>query len=118
MAEDITHQNIKIQCQISANLKMEYRMNKQEFGKSTWDEETSNKRAGNRGAERAAFMRLENGSNVVRVITDPHVYLSHKYKDEADTSTNSFGEKIMCSAPLHKSCVLCDNKNQPKSVGL
>lgn len=89
-------------------------MSNQKFGTSTWDEETGGKR-GAQGAngdkKRDAFMRLNDGNNLVRVVTKPHLYLSHKYKEEGDPG---FGDKIMCSAPLHKSCVLCDRKDRAK----
>lgn len=88
-------------------------MVKQSYGSTTWDEETGGKRggAGAGGGKRDQFMRLENGPNVLRVVTKPHRYLSHKYKVEGD---QGYGEKIPCSMPLHGSCPVCDLKDKPK----
>ena len=86
-------------------------MSNQKFGTTTWDEETGNKRGQQGDKKRDVFMRLGDGSNPVRVITKPHLYLSHKYKEEGDAG---YGDKIMCSAPLHKSCPLCDRKDRAK----
>lgn len=88
-------------------------MVKQSYGSTTWDEETGgNKRGGGGGDhKRDQFMRLQDGPNVLRVVTKPHRYLSHKYKMEGDSG---YGEKIPCSMPLHGSCPVCDLKDKPK----
>lgn len=51
------------------------------------------------------FIRLDEGSNELRIITQPFQYLVHKYKKEGD---KGFGQKVMCSK-IHGSCPLCDN---------
>lgn len=89
-------------------------MSNAKFGMSDWDQELSNGK-GNRqagaGGKKDVYMRLQEGSNPVRILTRPFQYLSHKYKAEGDTG---FGDKVMCSAPLHKACPLCDLKDRPK----
>lgn len=84
----------------------------QKFGMSDWDQEFGgNKRAGNANGKKDVYMRLQEGNNPVRILTRPFQYLSHKYKAEGDAG---FGDKVMCSAPAHKSCPLCDMKDRPK----
>jgi hypothetical protein len=50
------------------------------------------------------FLRLNNGTNEVRIVTSPFQYLVHKYKKEGDPG---FGQKVGCSF-IHGSCQLCD----------
>jgi hypothetical protein len=52
------------------------------------------------------FLRLDEGANEMRLVTQPYQYLVHKYKKEGDPG---FGQKIPCSA-IHGSCPLCDLK--------
>lgn len=59
---------------------------------------------------RDTFLRLEKGSNIVRIVTAPHQYTSHRYKKEGDPG---FGHKIMCSV-MHGSCPLCALGDKPK----
>jgi hypothetical protein len=49
------------------------------------------------------FLRLDEGSNELRLVTAPFQYLVHKYKKDGDPG---FGQKVGCSA-LHGSCQLC-----------
>ncbi len=74
--------------------------NKVSFGKSTWDEETGNGKGrgmqNNSDRPKDAWMRLERGSNKVRVVTKPYSYLSCKYTGDG---AGSFGDKVMCSMP-------------------
>ena len=51
-----------------------------------------------------AWLRLDEGSNVIRLVTAPHQYLVHKsVKAENDPG---FGQKVSCSM-IHGSCDLC-----------
>lgn len=77
-------------------------------GLADWNEETG-KPGGNQ--KRDEFMRLQDGSNVVRIVTQPHQYYSHKFKEPGDPG---FGDKIGCSMPTHKSCPVCAQKDRPK----
>jgi len=79
------------------------------FGEVSWDEESSG------GGEKKSnakdtFLRLEDGSNVVRLLTRPHQYLVHKgIKREND---KGYGQKVSCSI-ANGSCTLCDQGLKP-----
>lgn len=51
------------------------------------------------------WLRLEEGSNVVRLVTQPHQYITHKSVKKV--GDKGFGQKVPCSA-VHDSCPLCD----------
>ena len=71
------------------------------FGEVSWNDDVY------AGSEKKnlkdLFLRLDEGSNELRLITQPFQYLVHKYKKEGDPG---FGQKISCSA-IHGSCPLC-----------
>lgn len=54
------------------------------------------------------FISLDSGSNKVRLITDPYVYMIHKFKEEGD---RGFPYKVKCSR-YHGSCPLCDHPDK------
>jgi len=56
------------------------------------------------------FLRLDEGPNEIRLLTQPHQYLVHKYKKDGDTG---FGQKVQCSA-IHGSCPLCAGGDKAK----
>jgi hypothetical protein len=58
------------------------------------------------------FLRLTEGPNEVRLVTNPFQYLVHKYKKDAN-NPKDFGQKIGCSA-IHGSCPLCDLGDKAK----
>lgn len=58
-----------------------------EFGKSK-------KNSGGGGGSGDPWMRLQSGDNLVRLLTKPHVYMQHKYREKGD---KGYGEKIPCS---------------------
>lgn len=74
------------------------------FGEVSWNDDVfsggDNKKNTN---SKDLFLRLEEGSNEMRLITQPFQYLVHKYKKEGDPG---FGQKVSCSA-IHGSCPLC-----------
>ena len=83
--------------------------NASKYGLTGWDDvELSNGK--NMKRNRDEFIRLDSGSNVVRIVTKPHQYLVHKYKEKGDLG---FGDKIMCSA-FHGSCPVCELGDRPK----
>ena len=60
------------------------------YGLTSWDDvELSSGRV---KKTRDEFIRLDSGSNLVRILTEPHQYLVHKYKEKNDPG---FGDKIM-----------------------
>lgn len=57
------------------------------------------------------WMRLEQGNNELRIITDPYQYVEHRYKAEGD---KGYGDRIRCSAVAYGSCPICDMRD-PKT---
>lgn len=76
-------------------------MTTQKYGEVGWGDVTNEGPV--RGDSKDTFLRLEKGSNIVRIITSPFQYTVHRYKKEGDPG---FGQKVMCSA-VHGSCPLC-----------
>lgn len=73
------------------------------FGEVSWNDDVfagENKKQTN---SKDLFLRLDDGDNEMRLVTQPFQYLVHKYKKEGDAG---FGQKINCSA-LNGSCPLC-----------
>jgi hypothetical protein len=57
------------------------------------------------------YLRLQNGNNVVRVVTKPHEYLVHRYKAHEDDP--GYGDRIMSSIH-HGSDPLIEMGQKPK----
>lgn len=73
------------------------------FGEVSWSDDVfagENKKQTN---SKDLFLRLDEGSNEMRIITQPFQYLVHKYKKEGDPG---FGQKVSCSM-IHGTCPLC-----------
>ena len=75
------------------------------FGEVSWNDDVF---PGSDGGKKNTnskdlFLRLEEGSNEMRLVTQPFQYLVHKYKKEGDPG---FGQKVSCSS-IHGSCPLC-----------
>lgn len=80
------------------------------FGEVSWNDNTygnDNKKNTN---NKDLWLRLDEGSNEMRLITQPFQYLVHKYKKEGDPG---FGQKVSCSQ-IHGSCPLCDLGDKAK----
>ena len=81
------------------------------FGEVNWNDDVfggnENKKNTN---SKDLFLRLEEGSNEMRLVTQPFQYLVHKYKKEGDPG---FGQKVSCSA-IHGSCPLCESGDKAK----
>lgn len=58
------------------------------------------------------FLRLDEGSNELRIVTAPYQYLVHKIKKEPN-NPKDFGQKVSCSA-VHGSCPACDSGDKAK----
>lgn len=56
-------------------------------------------------ANKDLWLRLEEGSNVVRLVTQPHQYITHKSVKKV--GDKGFGQKVGCST-VHGSCPLCE----------
>ena len=74
------------------------------FGEINWSDDVFGGQDGKKNTNsKDLFLRLDEGPNEVRLITQPFQYLVHKYKKADDTG---FGQKVQCSA-IHGSCPLC-----------
>jgi len=79
-------------------------MSNNKFGLSNWSEDNNKFTKRDDKAfdgPRIAFLKLKEGNNVVRVITDPYKYFSIDFKN--DPEQKGFGKRIKCSEPL-ESC--------------
>lgn len=72
------------------------------FGEVSWNDDVYTG-GGERKNSKDLFLRLSEGSNEMRLVTQPFQYLVHKYKKEGDAG---WGQKVSCSA-IHGSCPLC-----------
>lgn len=79
------------------------------FGEVSWNDDLDgfNSKKTN---SKDLFLKLDEGSNEVRLITAPFQYLVHKYKKD---ETDKFGQKVSCSA-VHGKCPLCDMGDKAK----
>src|ERR1700676_490471 len=78
------------------------------FGEVSYnDDSTEHKKYPN---SKDLFLRLNEGSNELRLVTAPYQYLVHKYKKEGD---QGYGQKVGCSI-MHGSCQLCDAGDKAK----
>jgi len=81
------------------------------FGEVNWNDDVFGGNEGKKNTNsKDLFLRLEEGSNEMRLVTQPFQYLVHKYKKEGDSG---FGQKVSCSA-IHGSCPLCDTGDKAK----
>jgi len=79
------------------------------FGEVSWNDDVfsgSEKKVNNKDL----FLRLDEGDNELRLVTQPFQYLVHKYKKEGDAG---FGQKVSCSM-IHGSCPLCAAEDKAK----
>jgi hypothetical protein len=80
------------------------------FGEVSWNDDVfpgDNKKQTN---SKDLFLRLNEGVNEIRILTQPHQYLVHKYKKAGDTG---FGQKVQCSA-ANGGCPLCATGDKAK----
>ena len=84
------------------------------FGEMNWSDESLDVGGNNRKEfNKDLFLRLSDGSNEVRLITQPYQYLVHKYKKNPEDKKD-FGQKILCSQ-IHGRCPVCDTGDKPKA---
>ncbi len=82
------------------------------FGEISWnDDEFGGDKKGTNAKD--LFLRLDEGSNEMRLITQPFQYLVHKYKKEPN-NPKDFGQKVYCSS-IHGSCPLCSAGDKAKT---
>lgn len=82
------------------------------FGEISWNDDVYSGEARKNSNNKDLFLRLEEGSNEMRLITQPFQYLVHKVKKDA-SNPKDFGQKVPCSA-LHGSCPLCSIGDKAK----
>lgn len=74
------------------------------FGEVSWNDNLDVFDGGNKKTNsKDLFLKLDEGDNEVRLITQPFQYLVHKYKKD---DSDKFGQKVYCSG-VHGSCPLC-----------
>lgn len=69
--------------------------NKGSFGETSWNVDTSSGGFKKDPNKKDQFLRLDQGSNVVRVLCKPHEYLSHRFKPHAKDP--GFGDSVRSS---------------------
>lgn len=80
------------------------------FGEVSWNDDVYGDSDKKNSNAKDLFMRLDEGSNELRLITQPYQMLVHKYKKEGDPG---YGQKVYCSA-IHGSCPLCSLGDKAK----
>jgi hypothetical protein len=80
------------------------------FGEVSWTDDVFGGDGKKNTNSKDLFLRLGEGPNEMRLITQPFQYLVHKYKKDGDTG---FGQKVQCSA-IHGSCPLCSVGDKAK----
>ena len=80
------------------------------FGEISWNDDSFDGESKKKESNKDIWLRLGEGSNEVRLITQPYQYLVHKYKKEGDPG---FGQKVYCSS-ANGSCPLCDAGDKAK----
>lgn len=84
-------------------------MSTAKYGATSWDDvEISVNRNANK---KDVFLSLENGANIVRILTKPYEFLVHQYK--TNPKDPGFGQKVMSSIH-HGSDPLVDRGMRPK----
>lgn len=79
------------------------------YGEISWNDDIYN--GGERKSSKEDWLRLKDGSNEVRLVTNPFQYLYHRYKKEGDPG---FGQKVNCAAS-NGGCPLCATGDKPKT---
>ncbi len=82
------------------------------FGEISWNDDVYAGEGRKNTNNKDLFLRLEEGSNEMRLITQPFQYLVHKVKKDPN-NPKDFGQKVPCSA-LHGSCPLCSIGDKAK----
>jgi hypothetical protein len=82
------------------------------FGEVSWEDDVFSGGDKQKSNAKDLFLRLDEGSNEMRIITQPFQYLVHKYKKDPN-NPKDFGQKVSCSA-IHGSCPLCTMGDKAK----
>lgn len=83
------------------------------FGEVSWNDDVFGGDGKKNTNNKDLFLRLDEGSNEMRIVTQPFQYLVHKIKKDPN-NPKDFGQKVSCSA-AHGSCPACDgDKAKPR----
>src|SRR5271169_5992865 len=82
------------------------------FGEVNWTDDVFNGEGKKNTNSKDLFLRLDEGANELRLVTQPFQYLVHKHKKDP-TNPKDFGQKVQCSA-IHGSCPLCSTGDKAK----
>lgn len=89
-------------------------MNNGKYGLVSWDEVDTNIGGKmKKDNDKEIFLKMEDGPNKVRILTKPHQFMVHTYKEPGD---QGWGFKVMCSKH-HGRCVLCDKAEKYRASG-
>jgi len=83
------------------------------FGEINWTDDFVGGSGKKGSGGKDLFLRLNEGSNIVRLVTQPYQYLVHKYKKDPE-NPKDFGQKVNCSA-VNGSCPLCEAGDKAKA---
>src|SRR5271166_2166083 len=72
------------------------------FGEINYDDSYTGQKS---GAGKDLFLRLDEGNNEIRLLTNPFQYMVHKVKKDP-INKKDYGQKVQCSA-MHGSCDAC-----------
>lgn len=78
----------------------------EDYGLTTWDDVAPDaKKFDEPRANYKDILKLKNGNNIVRILTNPFIYWLHKYK--ADPDAKGYPDKIKCAKREGITCPLC-----------
>lgn len=83
-------------------------MSNNSYGLQGWGDVDLSHSTPKQGKQESKFLRLDEGDNRVRLLTQPSQYWQHKYKPPGDTG---YGFRILCSKAgdnVTGNCALCD----------
>jgi hypothetical protein len=82
------------------------------FGEVSWNDDVFGGDGKKNTNNKDLFLRLDEGSNEMRIVTQPFQYLVHKIKKDPN-NPKDFGQKVSCSA-AHGSCPACESGDKAK----
>jgi hypothetical protein len=85
-------------------------MSTQVYGEVSWESDLGFDKKNTNSKD--LFLRLDEGTNEVRLITQPFQYLVHKIKKDPE-NPKDYGSKVQCSA-IHGSCPCCATGDKAK----
>lgn len=78
------------------------------YGMTNWDEANQERNNHSRDKnQKDSFLKLQNGPNIVRILTKPYQYVIHKGW-KVNENDAGFGWKLQCSKFNGESCPLCE----------